>query len=843
MEALSSPHRAGRLVRTVLALLVAFAGLPAVGAAVVGAVEGPTIVGEPCTSEDDVTVVVDLTFLEDETGTPIDEVRIGCAEGPQADGFAALAAAGFDVVDNGGFLCTIDGLPRPEQTDCMWSGYWSYWHAEAGWEADWEYSNWGAGGRTPPPGSVEGWSFWNLADPPPDPENGLWANPPRITPSDLGLIAAPEPQSQTITFATLADRTVGDAPFLLTATATSGLAVTFTASGPCQVEGAAVTVTAAGTCSITATQPGDSQWAPAEPVTRTFEVSEPPAGEEIDDRTAGARASAWLASQLPDAGAYQNPLGGVLPDYGLTIDALLAMYASGDGHLAEPIVTLLDDEGHASSFFTWGGLVPDDPDFTQIITAGATAKTLVAALAAGRDPRSFGGYDLVAETLGTIVTGDIEPSGRVAGFAGRIRDYSKLEEYESSVWNSANMFGQSLAVIGLAGAGESFEPGEPARLAVSALVAQQCAEGYFRIFFSETSHSDPDHPTVTSRTQTCDEGKATNRSFPDGDATGHGLSALLAAREAGAEGLDDAIDRAVDWLEANQDTSGGWGGGVGTDAPNANSSGLIVQALADAGADPEVIARGRAYLRRLQIGTDVALGGLADHLGAVAYNAASFESAVADGSITWIDTWIRTTAQAALGFNDIGFYDLVTSTGTSPQPEPGSEPTITLSRTAVRPGDEVTVSATGLAPAEEVTVTLHSSPILLATVATDATGALSHTFTVPAVEPGSHRLELVGLSSSTVLSIDVDVLAAAPPAPSGPTSEPPSPPAPLAEGSGFGGGALPRTGSDLVDLVAVGVALAGLGALVAGGSRRRGRNRPAHLRSASGEGTADLLTR
>src|SRR5690606_9588048 len=37
LEALSSPHRAGRLVRTVLALLVAFAGLPAVGAAVVGA--------------------------------------------------------------------------------------------------------------------------------------------------------------------------------------------------------------------------------------------------------------------------------------------------------------------------------------------------------------------------------------------------------------------------------------------------------------------------------------------------------------------------------------------------------------------------------------------------------------------------------------------------------------------------------------------------------------------------------------------------------------------------------------------------------------------------------------
>ncbi len=55
--------------------------------------------------------------------------------------------------------------------------------------------------------------------------------------------------TQTINFAALADRTFGDADFSVSATATSGLAVSFAASGKCTVTGNSVHLTGAGSCS------------------------------------------------------------------------------------------------------------------------------------------------------------------------------------------------------------------------------------------------------------------------------------------------------------------------------------------------------------------------------------------------------------------------------------------------------------------------------------------------------------------------------------------------------------------------------------------------------------------
>ncbi len=82
-------------------------------------------------------------------------------------------------------------------------------------------------------------------------------------------------QSQTISFAPLPDRLVSDPPFIVTATASSGLSVSFTASGVCNINGAQVTLTGlAGTCTITATQAGDATYAPAPDVARTFAVKQ-----------------------------------------------------------------------------------------------------------------------------------------------------------------------------------------------------------------------------------------------------------------------------------------------------------------------------------------------------------------------------------------------------------------------------------------------------------------------------------------------------------------------------------------------------------------------------------------
>ena len=81
-------------------------------------------------------------------------------------------------------------------------------------------------------------------------------------------------ESQTITFGTLANKMLGAPPFTIGASASSGLAVSFTSRTPavCSVSGATVTLDAVGVCTIEATQRGNAVWAPATPVSRSFHV-------------------------------------------------------------------------------------------------------------------------------------------------------------------------------------------------------------------------------------------------------------------------------------------------------------------------------------------------------------------------------------------------------------------------------------------------------------------------------------------------------------------------------------------------------------------------------------------
>ncbi len=80
-------------------------------------------------------------------------------------------------------------------------------------------------------------------------------------------------QSQTITFDSIPDKTYGDPPFVLTATASSGLPVSFSiVSGPATLSGDTLTITGTGTVSVKAEQPGDIDYDPAPSVIRDFEV-------------------------------------------------------------------------------------------------------------------------------------------------------------------------------------------------------------------------------------------------------------------------------------------------------------------------------------------------------------------------------------------------------------------------------------------------------------------------------------------------------------------------------------------------------------------------------------------
>jgi serine protease AprX len=89
--------------------------------------------------------------------------------------------------------------------------------------------------------------------------------------------------NQTITFDAIPGKTFGDADFSVSAAASSGLAVSFSASGNCTISDSTVHITGAGSCTITASQAGldvygidqtaPKPWYPAPNVSQTFSIA------------------------------------------------------------------------------------------------------------------------------------------------------------------------------------------------------------------------------------------------------------------------------------------------------------------------------------------------------------------------------------------------------------------------------------------------------------------------------------------------------------------------------------------------------------------------------------------
>ena len=79
---------------------------------------------------------------------------------------------------------------------------------------------------------------------------------------------------QTITFNPLADKSVSDPDFNVTATASSGLAVTFTTDlTNCTVSGNTIHILSVGSCTVTASQSGDSNYNAALDVSQSFDIA------------------------------------------------------------------------------------------------------------------------------------------------------------------------------------------------------------------------------------------------------------------------------------------------------------------------------------------------------------------------------------------------------------------------------------------------------------------------------------------------------------------------------------------------------------------------------------------
>src|SRR5215831_15103473 len=101
------------------------------------------------------------------------------------------------------------------------------------------------------------------------------------------LIATESGKSdQTITFNSIPNKSYGDAPFSLSATASSGLAVSFSiVSGPATISGSTVSITGVGTVTVRASQAGDGSYNAAANVDQSFTVAK--ASQTITFNTIG----------------------------------------------------------------------------------------------------------------------------------------------------------------------------------------------------------------------------------------------------------------------------------------------------------------------------------------------------------------------------------------------------------------------------------------------------------------------------------------------------------------------------------------------------------------------------
>lgn len=127
------------------------------------------------TTCDGVTVVVDFTDIGG-------ELEVGCAEGAQESGRAALLDAGFTATDSQpGLLCAINSMPDP-CPETFEGVYWAYWHSTP--SSEWESYMVGADSSTPATGSIEGWRY----------NDG--STPPGVEPADAASqLPAPAPES------------------------------------------------------------------------------------------------------------------------------------------------------------------------------------------------------------------------------------------------------------------------------------------------------------------------------------------------------------------------------------------------------------------------------------------------------------------------------------------------------------------------------------------------------------------------------------------------------------------------------------------------------------------------
>jgi hypothetical protein len=361
------------------------------------------------------------------------------------------------------------------------------------------------------------------------------------------------------------------------------------------------------------------------------------------------KAAGWIGRQLDHGVIRYATSFGPFSDQGSTIDAALGLRAVG-GHAATVRAMRAGVARTIQAYVS---------DGSGGVYAGPVAKAAVLAQATGGGATSFGGTNLIG-----LLRGRVTPAGPSAG---RISDKSSFGDF-------ANVLGQAYAARALTSA----HAPEAAR-ATGFLLAQQCSAGFFRTYFA---------PDAAATAQSCDSGRGKGLSAPDPDATATAVLMLWPQHRTAK--VHAALDKARRWLLAHQHRDGSFGGGSGTTAANANSTGLAGQALARLGA-PRAAARAAIWVRSVQAHeVRGCSNGLSRQNGAIAYDRASLRDGLAHGiASTGKTPWVKATAQA------LGVLAHA----------PRATGRLRLAHTAHRHAGVVRVVVRGVAPGDAVCVT------------------------------------------------------------------------------------------------------------------------------------------
>ncbi|GIG11713.1 hypothetical protein Cme02nite_00450 [Catellatospora methionotrophica] len=287
-----------------------------------------------------------------------------------------------------------------------------------------------------------------------------------------------------------------------------------------------------------------------------------PARPALADTTGPDPAKA-VAYLVDPANMHQGKYYGFMPefpDYGLTVDGIWALAATGTNDAkAREMTAFISSggivEGGQTTLDNWLGIGGDWP------SGGSVAKTAVLAQVTGADPRDFAGHDLI-DALHDLTCTGVDTSLGCAG-AGNYR-------FAESV------FSQSLGVIAQVRAGSVADAAAP----VGFLRGLQHADGWYASLIPVPAE-------------------------PTGDVDSTAMAAMA------LDLLDDtasaaAVDKAVAWVAGRQNDDGSFPGvkmpWQNGDAPKStNSTALAVQALSlDAAAHAEQIAKAKAWLATTQ---------------------------------------------------------------------------------------------------------------------------------------------------------------------------------------------------------------------------------------------------